>query len=123
MDIVTYTGYKLKKWSGALISTLVFILPSFVIMIILAMLYDKYSITPKIAAVLKCLGAAVTGLILSVALKLSKAEMKDYRELCVLIWAFASSIIFKLDIVVIVGLCGLVGIVLYHDDPQELLSE
>ncbi|MHC4638722.1 MAG: chromate transporter [Planctomycetota bacterium] len=119
MDIVTYTGYKLKKWSGALISTLVFILPSFVIMIILAMLYDKYRITPKIEGVFKCLGAAVTGLILSVALKLSKAEMKGYRELCVLMWAFASALIFKLDIVVIVGLCGLVGIVIYHDDTEE----
>jgi len=123
MDIVTYTGYKLKKWYGAFIATLVFILPSFVIMLILAMLYDKYSITPKVAGVLKCLGAAVTGLILSVAMKLSKAEMKDYRELCILIWAFASSIIFKLDIVVIVGLCGLVGIVIYHDDTEEPLAE
>lgn len=121
MDIVTYTGYKLKKWSGAVISTLVFIVPSFVIMLILAMLYDKYSITPKVTTVFKCLGAAVTGLILSVALKLSKAEMKDYRELCVLIWAFASSLIFELDIVLIVGLSGLVGIVLYHDDPEELM--
>ena len=121
MDIVTYTGYKLRKWYGAFISTLVFILPSFVIMIILAIAYDKYSITPNVTAVLKCLGAAVTGLILSVALKLSKAEMKDYRELCILIWAFASSLIFKMDIVLIVGLSGLVGIVLYHDDPEELL--
>ncbi len=119
MDIVTYTGYKLKKWRGALISTVVFILPSFVLMLILAMLYDKYSITPKIAGILQCLGAAVTGLILSVALKLTKAEMKDYRELCILIWAFASSLIFKLDIVLIVGLCGLVGIVIYHNDPKK----
>ena len=87
------------------------------------MLYDKYSITPKVAGVLKCLGAAVTGLILSVALKLTKAEMKGYREFCILIWAFASSIIFKLDIVVIVGLSGLAGIVLYHDDTEELLAE
>jgi len=123
MDIVTYTGYKLKKWSGALISTLVFILPSFILMVIFAIAYDKYSITPKVAGVLECLGAAVTGLILSVALKLTKAEMKDYRELCVLIWAFASSIIFKLDIVVIVGLSGLVGIILYHDDGEELLEK
>ena len=119
MDIVTYTGYKLKKWRGALISTLVFILPSFILMLILAMLYDKYSITPKVEQVLRCLGAAVTGLIISVGLRLSKTEMKGYRELCVLIWAFASSIIFKLDIVVIVGLSGLVGIVLYHDEPEE----
>ena len=121
MDIVTYTGYKLKKWYGAFIATLVFILPSFVIMVVLAMFYDKYSITPKVTTVLKCLGAAVTGLILSVALKLSKAEMKDYRELCILLWAFASSLIFKLDIVLIVGLSGLVGIVLYHDDSEKLL--
>jgi len=119
MDIVTYTGYKLKKWYGALISTIAFILPSFVLMIILAMLYDKYSITPRIAEALKCLGAAVTGLILSVALKLTKAEMKDYRELCILIWAFASSLIFKLDIVIIVGLCGLVSIVIYNDEPKK----
>jgi len=119
MDIVTYTGYKLQKWRGALISTVAFILPSFVLMIILAMLYDKYSLTPKIAGILKCLGAAVTGLIVSVGLKLSKSEMKDYRELCILIWAFASSLIFKLDIVVIVGLCGLVGIVVYRDEPKK----
>lgn len=120
MDIVTYTGYKLNKWSGALISTAAFILPSFVIMIILAMLYDKYSVTPRVEAVLRCLGAAVTGLILSVGLKLSQSEMKDYRELCILIWAFASSFVFKLDIMVIVALAGIVGIVLYHEDPDEL---
>ena len=119
MDIVTYTGYKLKKWSGALISTLVFILPSFVLMIVLAALYDKYRITPKIEQLFRCLGAAVTGLIVSVGLKLTKAEMKDYRELCVLLWAFASASIFKLDIVIIVGLAGIVGIVLYHDDTEK----
>ena len=120
MDIVTYTGYKLKKWRGALISTLAFILPSFVLMVVLAILYDKYRITPKVADIFKCLGAAVTGLIVSVGLKLTKTEMKDYRELCVLIWAFASALIFKLDIVLIVGLCGLVGIVIYHDEPEKL---
>jgi len=123
MDIVTYTGYKLRKWYGAFISTLAFILPSFVIMIGLAMAYDKYSVAPNVTAVLKCLGAAVTGLILSVGLKLSKAEMKDLRELCILIWAFVSSFIFKLDIVLIVGLCGLAGLALYHNDPEERLPE
>ena len=120
MDIVTYTGYKLRKWRGALISTLAFILPSFVIMLILAMFYDQYKLSPRIAEVLKCLGAAITGLILSVALKLTKEEMKGYRELCMLIWAFASSIIFKLDIVVIVGLCGVIGLVVYNNDTEGL---
>jgi len=83
------------------------------------MLYNKYRVTPKIEQFFKCLGAAVTGLIVSVGLNLSKSEMKDYRELCVLIWAFASALIFKLDIALIVGLAGVVGIVLYHDDTEK----
>ena len=119
MDIVTYTGYKLNKWSGALKSTLVFILPSFIMMIVLAMLYTKYSVTPRIATVLKCLGAAVTGLILSVGLKLGKAEIKDYREVFVLVLAFVSALILKLDIIAVVGVAGLLGIILYRHRPEK----
>ncbi len=120
MDIVTYTGYKLKKWSGALIATLAFILPSFLIMLVLAMLYEKYSLTPAIEGILACLGAAVTGLIISVGLNLSKAEIKDYREACILIGSFTASLVFKLDIVVTVGLAGLIGIIVYNNDPETL---
>ena len=120
MDIVTYTGYKLKKWSGAAASTVIFILPSFLIMLVFAMLYEKFSITPEVKVVLGCLGAAVVGLILSVGLNLSKAEIKDYREACILIAAFTASLVFKLDIVLTVGLAGLVGIAVYHDDPDLL---
>lgn len=119
MDIVTYTGYKLQKWRGALISTTVFILPSFLIMLVFAMLYEAYSITPQVKAVLGCLGAAVTGLILSVGLNLSKSEIKDYRETAILVGAFGCSLIFKLDIVITVGLAGLVGIVLYSNEPED----
>lgn len=118
MDIVTYTGYKLRKWSGAVIATLAFILPSFVIMLGLAVLYDRFRVTPKVETVLGCLGAAVVGLIMSVGLKLCRAELKDYREICILVWAFLSALFFKLDILVIVGLAGFVGVVLYHDAPK-----
>jgi len=113
MDIVTYTGYKLKKWSGAISSTLIFILPSFILMIILAMLYDKYKITPKIETIFECLGAAVTGLIVSVGLRLGEKEIKDYRGAGILIWAFISSLIFKFDILTVVGLAGIAGTLLY----------
>jgi len=113
MDIVTYTGYKLKKWSGAFISTLVFILPSFIMMVILAMLYDKYSLAPRVESMFKCLGAAVTGLIVSVGLKIGENEIRDYRATAILIWAFISSLIFKFDILTVVGLAGIAGMLVY----------
>jgi len=119
MDIVTYTGYKLRKWSGAMLSTIVFILPSFILMIILAMLYEKYSITPKVGTIFKCLGAGVTGLIFSVGLKLGEKEIRDYCSAGILIWAFTSSLIFKFDILTVVGLAGLAGILLYMGAPEN----
>jgi len=119
MDIVTYTGYKLKKWSGAMLSTVVFILPSFILMIILAMLYDKYQITPKVETIFKCLGAAVTGLIVSVGLRLGEKEIQDYRGAGILIWAFTSSLIFKFDILTVVGLAGIAGTLLYIGTTEK----
>jgi len=119
MDIVTYTGYRLKKWSGAIVSTLVFVLPSFILMTVLAMLYNKYSLAPRVEAIFKCLGAAVTGLIISVGLKLSEREVRDYRATGILIWAFASSLIFKFDILTVVGLAGMAGILLYMGGSEK----
>ena len=121
MDIVSYTGYRLKKWTGAVIATTIFILPSFVLMVILAMLYDKYSVTPKVESVFKCLGAAVTGLIVSVGMRLGEKEVKDYCGTGILIWAFASALIFKLDILTVVGLSGLAATLLYIEDTEAPL--
>jgi len=119
MDIVTYAGYKLKKWSGAIISTVVFILPSFILMIILAMLYNKYIVTPRVETIFRCLGAAVTGLIISVGLKLGEKEIKDYPAVGIFVWAFTSSLIFKFDILTVVGLAGIAGTILYNISATE----
>jgi len=116
MDIVTYTGFKLATWRGALIATLAFILPSFIIMLILAIYYDVYHEIPKVAVLFKCLGAAVTGLILSVGFRLCQSEMKGVREMWVLLFAFVSSLVFKIDMVIIVVLAGIIGIIVYQND-------
>lgn len=119
MDIVSYTGFKMKKWTGAFIATAVFILPSFVLMIILAELYNTYNVTPRIESMFKCLGAAVTGLIVSVGMSLGEREVRDYGTTSILIWAFASALVFRLDIVTIVGLAGLAGILLGLDSEDS----
>lgn len=115
MDIVTYTGYKLKKWAGALKASLLFILPSFIIILVIAMFYDRFVMFPKVEAVLKCLGAAVTGLIISVGIKLGEQVIKDYYSVGILIWAFVSSLIFKFDILWIVVLSGAAGMLIFRD--------
>ncbi|MCK5578677.1 MAG: chromate transporter [Planctomycetes bacterium] len=112
MDIVTYTGFKLRGWLGAFYSTAIFILPSFLLMIAVAMLYTKYTSLPLVTNVFECLGAAVTAIIISVGLQMGKDEIKDYYGLGILLWAFISSMVFKFDILVVVGLSGVAGMLL-----------
>jgi chromate transporter len=128
MDIVTYTGYKLNKWSGALKATLLFILPSFVMMLIFAIYYDRLVIIPQIDSIFKCLGAAVAGLILSVGMRLGQQEVRDYYAVGIFLWAFISSFIFKFDILWVVLLSGIAGMLLFfksytaHSTNEEILQ-
>jgi chromate transporter len=109
MDIVTYAGYKLRGWWGAFYSTVIFILPSFLLMLLIATHYDRFNSVGVIKNVLHCLGAAVCAIIVSVGVALCKREIQDYFEVAILIFAFMSSLIFKIDMAVTVILSGLAG--------------
>ena len=51
-------------------------------------------------------------------LRLGEKEVKDYYGTGILIWAFASALIFKLDILTVVGLSGLAATLLYMEDTE-----
>lgn len=112
MDIVTYAGFKLRGWLGAFYSTMLFILPSFVLMLVVAQLYGKYSSVPLITEAFQCLGAAVTAVVIAVGLKLGKEEITDPCTAGIFLWAFVSSMLFKIDIMFVVGLAGGAGLLL-----------
>jgi len=46
-------------------------------------------------------------------LKIGENEIRDYRATAILIWAFISSLIFKFDILTVVGLAGIAGTLVY----------
>lgn len=112
MDLVTYTGFKLRRWTGAILATVVFILPSFLIMVIMAKYYDVYNSIPMINNILKCLGAAVVAIIVSVGLNLGKSEIKDYWGMGIFIWSLISFIFFRVDMIIVILLAGAVGILI-----------
>jgi chromate transport protein ChrA len=88
-------------------------------MLFLAAFYDKLSISPKITEVFRCLGAAVTGLIVSVGFRLARSEIKNHNEIYILLCAFVLSLTFKLDIVIIVILAGLAGVFFSKDNKKR----
>lgn len=117
MDMVIYTGYRLREWWGAVLATFLFIIPSFMVMLGIAMYYDQYIGVPWVNKVFHALGAAVTGIIISIGLNLTRDQVKSYMETGIFIWAFISSLIFKFDMLVVIFLAGFAGLLLEAIKP------
>lgn len=47
VDVTTQVGYRLRGWPGAVVSVISFILPSFVLMLALTILYLRYGEMPQ----------------------------------------------------------------------------
>jgi len=65
INSATFVGTRLAGVFGAVVATLGCITPSFIIVLLLAMLYKKYKNLKYVQGVLKCLQPAVVGLIAS----------------------------------------------------------
>ena len=71
VNMSLYVGYRLKGIKGALVSVFGMVLPSFVIIILIAMFMENFGDNRYIQGVLKGIRIATLGLILSAAVKLA----------------------------------------------------
>lgn len=70
INAATFVGVRLSGIPGAMVATLGFLLPSMIIVSLLAFLYTRYKTLPALQSILKCLKPVVAALILSAGLKL-----------------------------------------------------
>ncbi len=71
VNMSVYVGYRMKGIKGALVSVFGMVLPSFVIIILIAMFMENFGEEPHIRGALKGIRIATCGLILSAALRLA----------------------------------------------------
>lgn len=109
-----FIGYKLNKLSGAIAAVAGLAIPGLIIIIILAYTYIEYHDLKIMRAALKGVSAAVAGLILSVALGMGKASIKNYRDLALGVLAFAGILLFKLNPIILIVLSGSIGVLIYR---------
>ena len=72
VNMSIYVGYRMKGIKGALISVFGMVLPSFVIIIIIASLMENFGENAYVSGALKGIRAATLGLILATAVRLAK---------------------------------------------------
>jgi chromate transporter len=100
VQIVTYVGYRLRGFWGALLSSIAFVLPAFVALVILSTLYFKMQTLPFIQVLFKVLGTIVIALVLNAAISLGKSILKDWKTILISVLSFFA-FFFKLNVLLV----------------------
>ena len=101
VDFTAYVGYKLRGVPGALLATLGFVAPSFVLMLALSAAYFAAGNLPWVHPLFLGLEALVVGVVLNVTLDFGGRALKGRVEATLAVGAFAA-LAFKANAILIV---------------------
>ena len=112
VNIAIVVGYRLKKFLGAVVCTLGAILPPLIIISIISLFYNQFKDNAYIAIALQVMGAGVAAVIFDMVIGLAQNIFKTKSILWIFMMfaAFVATCFFKISAVVIILVCGTVGL-------------
>jgi len=123
INSATYVGYQATgSVLGSVIATAAVVLPSFILMLTISKFFLKYQHHPLVASVFAGLRPAVVGLLAAAALVLMNVEnfgsptqsTYQFAISCALfLVAFIATFKYKANPILLILLCGLVGLIVY----------
>ena len=112
INVATYAGMNTAGIIGALLATIFEILPSLILVLIVAKLLRKFSDNFYVKAVIETLKPISCALLASVAVGLIKPEMQDVKSIVLLAVLLAFSWKSKKDPIFYMFFAGIVGVIL-----------
>lgn len=121
VNVVTYTGYKIKGLPGAIISFIAILLPSFFLILGLSYAYFTFGKIPAVNSVFMGFIPAVAAIIIAATINLGKKSLTDYRQYFI---AFISMVILITigsfyTTIGIIAASGLIGYLLYYKPETQ----
>jgi chromate transporter len=110
VQVVTFLAWRMGGWPGAILATVAFILPAFVIMTIAAAAVFALPDAPWVRGALTGLHVAVVGILAGACWRLARSEAPSALLSAVLLAAFASG--FFVNAAVVVVTAGVLGVAL-----------
>ena len=108
-----FLGYSRLGWWGGILAGMCFILPAFLIMLVLTLIYSQYGAIPIVRGVFYGLTPVVIGVFGTAVYRLGKSAVKDARQAAIMIGSALVVGLTPLGIVPTLLLAGAVGIALY----------
>lgn len=115
-NVVTYIGFKLKGFRGALVSMAGIILPSFLLMLLLSFLYIKYGDIPSFNHFFSGVLPAVAAIIISVALAMAKKNISDTPQIIIAVASALTIALIKVytATLIVMLISGIAGYLIYN---------
>jgi len=115
-NVIAFVGYKLRGIKGALVSMAGIVIPSFVLMMLLSVLYLQYGNIPSFSHFFSGVLPAVAAVIISVAAGMAKKNITDKVQVVIAIVAAIIILMVKayLATLAVMLISGLAGFILYH---------
>jgi len=119
MQLATYLGWLLHGTRGGLAAGLLFVLPGFVIIAGLSMIYAVFGDAPAVGGLLFGLKAAVVAVVLQALIKLSRRAVKSAGAAVIAVAAFVAIAVFNVPFPAIIVLAALTGFVMARSKPGD----
>jgi chromate transporter len=112
VQVVGYLAYRLGGWAGAALATSAFLLPAFLLMLLLSILYEEFTVLLADAAApaLRGLTAAVAGILIATIYRLAKPTITTVAGAVIAVAACAAGIALRISPAWIVLVAGIMGI-------------
>lgn len=110
VQVVTYLGWRIGGWPGALVATAAFLLPALALMTAAAAAVLALPEAPWVRGALTGLQVAVVGLLAAASWRLARSEARSAPLTVVLLAAFAAGLFVNAAVVVVAA--GAIGILI-----------
>jgi len=116
----TFVGYKIAGKNGALAANLGVVLPSFIIITIIAAFFARFQDSPVVKAAFKGIGATVVALILMASYKVGKAAIKDKLGIIIAAMSIIAVVILKISAIFPIIGGAAIGLLIYMIWPGRV---
>lgn len=118
-EMALHLGYARAGILGLLTAGVFYIFPSFLLSLLLGVLYAQYGSVPQVEAIFYAINPLLISIIISSAYRLGKGAIKDWKAIVVFL-LFLAAALLGLNETLVILLSGLVWVLIHLPPTQKL---
>ncbi|GAA3956080.1 chromate efflux transporter [Allohahella marinimesophila] len=120
-QLATYIGWLLHGVKGGLVAGGLFILPGFVSILVLSVLYAGYQDATLVQALFFGIKAAVLAIVLQAVIRIGKRALKNAYMYALATLAFVAIFFFAVPFPIVIVTAAVIGLLGRHVDPERFV--